>query len=129
MARILVVDDYESVRMLITKALESDGHTITPAANGAEAIAIFVEHPHDLVITDMEMPFLNGPELIAEVQQLAPSTPIIGMTGGPLPEPIEAEQQRLRIAALYAKPMDLGTLRKKVYELTTGQNTTTTLAA
>ena len=84
MARILLVEDYEPVRLLLIKALELDGHTITPAANGAEAIAIFVEHPHDLVITDMEMPFLTGPELIAEIQQLAPSTPIIGMTGGPL---------------------------------------------
>ncbi len=129
MARILLVEDYEPVRRLLTKTLELDGHTITTAANGVDAYATFIEHHHDLVITDMEMPFLTGPELIANIQQVAPSTPIIGMTGGPLPEPIEAERQRLHLAAYFAKPMDLGTFRKTVHDLTTNPNATTTLAA
>jgi len=117
MARILIVDDYEPVRQLLTKALELDEHVITATANGAEAIAAFIDDAYDLVITDMEMPYLSGPELIMEIQNLSPDTPIIGMTGGPIPEPLDAERQRLQIAALFPKPLDLGTLRRTIRTL------------
>lgn len=118
MARILLVEDYEPIRRLLTKALELDGHTVTARDNGTQAITVFIDNAHDLVITDMEMPYLSGPELIAEIQQLSPTTPIIGMTCGPLPEPKEQERQRLNIAAMFAKPMDLGALRQTVQKLT-----------
>jgi DNA-binding NtrC family response regulator len=117
MARILLAEDFESVRRLLTNALALDGHIVTSASNGAEAIAVFIDRPHDLVITDMEMPYVSGQALIAEIQHIAPSTPIIGMTGGPFPESIEDERQRLNIAALFVKPMDLGTLRQTIHDL------------
>ncbi len=118
MARILLVEDYEPIRRLLTKALELDGHMVTARDNGTQALTVFIDNTHDLVITDMEMPYLSGPELIAEIQQLSPATPIIGMTGGPIPEPMEQERQRLNIAAMFAKPMDLGALRQTVHTLT-----------
>jgi len=119
MSHILIAEDFEAVRRLITKALELEGHTVDGAVNGAEAIALFVDNTYDLVLTDMEMPHLSGQELIAEIHNLSPHTPIIGMTGGPLPESIEQERQRLKIAALFVKPLDLETLRSTIRELTT----------
>ena len=49
MARILLAEDFEPVRRLLTKALALDGHIVTSAVNGAEAIAVFIDRPHDLV--------------------------------------------------------------------------------
>lgn len=129
MARILIVDDYEPVRQLLTKALELDRHVITATANGAEAIATFIDDTYDLVITDMEMPYLSGPELITEIQNLSPHTPIIGMTGGPIPEPLNDERQRLKIAALFLKPLDLDTLCRTIRTLIPERMTLTHPAA
>jgi DNA-binding NtrC family response regulator len=122
MPRILLVDDFESIRMVLADALEADGHTVTTAKNGADALAIFVNDPHDLVLTDMQMPFITGPQLIAEIQHRSPSTPIIGMSGAADPSRIELERHRLGIAAFFAKPMDLHELRRTVSTLTRAPN-------
>lgn len=114
MARILIVDDMESIRKLLSTALASEGHDITTAANGADALVKILDAPYDIVLTDMEMPVIDGPQLIAELQQIRPATSIVGMTGGLAPDILELEQRRLGIAALLAKPPDLGHLRATI---------------
>ena len=84
---------------------------INEAANGADALVKILDAPYDIVLTDMEMPVIDGPQLIAELQQIRPATAIVGMTGGLAPDVLELEQRRLGIAALLAKPPDLGHLR------------------
>jgi CheY-like chemotaxis protein len=59
MAKILVVDDQSSVRLLIRSLLEAAGHSVTEAANGYRAIEI-LKVPHDLVITDVLMPEMDS---------------------------------------------------------------------
>jgi DNA-binding response OmpR family regulator len=60
MARILVVDDEETVRQFITDLLVMDGHAVDQAANGLEAVALARKKPFDLMVLDRNMPMTDG---------------------------------------------------------------------
>lgn len=71
MKRILVVEDSTAMRTLITVALESSGdYRVLTAANGFEALRILPREEVDLVITDINMPDINGLELISYIRKL-----------------------------------------------------------
>jgi two-component system NtrC family sensor kinase len=61
--RILVVDDEESIQKLLTGVLEMDGHDVTVASNGREALDRVKRQSFDLIITDVKMPVMGGPDL------------------------------------------------------------------
>jgi CheY-like chemotaxis protein len=61
--RILVVDDEDSIQKLLTGVLEMDGHDVTIAHNGREALDRIGREPFDLVISDIKMPVMGGAEL------------------------------------------------------------------
>jgi circadian clock protein KaiC len=68
MSRILVVDDEPDERFLLRRTLERAGHEVTDAADGAAALAIARELLPDLIVTDMRMPVMDGPELIRRLR-------------------------------------------------------------
>ena len=78
--RILLVDDEEPLRRLVRMMLELDGHQVTEAGNGAEALSLFTMGEFDLVITDFEMPEMKGNELAVRIKLLDPSLPILMIT-------------------------------------------------
>jgi two-component system cell cycle response regulator CpdR len=78
--RILVVEDDECLRACLRMMLELDGHQVTEASNGAEALRLFTVGEFDLVITDFEMPIMNGNELALGIKLLAASLPILMIT-------------------------------------------------
>ena len=80
---ILVVDDEADVRRSIRRALVSAGYRVELAENGREGIEMFSRHRQEVraVITDMMMPVMNGPAMVAVLRRLAPELPIVGMTG------------------------------------------------
>lgn len=80
MARILVVDDLETVRRDIRQWLEKEGHTVLEAADGREALELARLVSVDLVVTDIFMPEVDGMELIPELRRTS-RVPIIAMTG------------------------------------------------
>ena len=61
----LLVDDEDGVRKLVSAVLHSGGYTVIEAANGSAALAVFEKNAHkiDLVLTDVVMPQMNGIEL------------------------------------------------------------------
>ncbi len=67
MAWILVVDDHEEFRRGVSQFLRRVGHEVDEAANGLLAMRIMEEHPVDLVLTDINMPGMNGIELLTEL--------------------------------------------------------------
>jgi len=79
--RILLADDQQDVRESIKMLLDLDGHTVAEAGNGQEALSLFAPGRFDLVITDYAMPEMRGDELATNVKQLAPSQPILMITG------------------------------------------------
>jgi len=78
--RVLVVDDDESLRAVVSQVLREDGHEVTTAKSGEEALEAFRTGPYPLVITDIVMGNMSGTELLEEIKRLRPETQIIIMT-------------------------------------------------
>lgn len=81
MARILVVDDAESDRLIEEAILTNAGHEVISSAGGEQALRSHLERGVDLVITDLKMPDVHGFELISIFQDLDPSPPVIAVSG------------------------------------------------
>src|SRR5215468_10987464 len=86
MATVLVVDDDEGVRNITAMILKQKGHDILQASNGLEALMIYSSYRQkiDLVLTDVDMPQINGLELAARIRARDPSKKILLMSGQPL---------------------------------------------
>ena len=82
MAKILVIDDSEDIRVLLHEALQTAGHSVVVAADGEEGLRSYREHRPDLVITDIVMPNKEGLETIMELRREFPSVKIVAMSGG-----------------------------------------------
>jgi DNA-binding NtrC family response regulator len=78
---ILVVDDEKNIREGLGKVLELDGYAVLLAAGGTQALDILSRGEVDLVITDLKMPGLSGEEVLRRAAELAPSIPVIILTG------------------------------------------------
>jgi len=76
---ILLVDDEEAVRKVLTFPLERDGYTVVQAADGEEALARFGDQPVDLVVLDLMLPKLDGLEVCKQLRATS-SVPIIMLT-------------------------------------------------
>ncbi|MBD3401832.1 response regulator [candidate division GN15 bacterium] len=77
---ILVVDDEQMMRDLLTKILSRDGYRILTAEDGQAALEMLDQHQIDLIISDMKMPRLNGFELLKIVKKDYPTIGMIMMT-------------------------------------------------
>jgi CheY-like chemotaxis protein len=83
MARILIADDEESMRLLVGRAIAMDGHEIVTAEDGAEALEILTdqEGAFDLLLTDIKMPVMDGIALALSAARDFPELTILLMTG------------------------------------------------
>jgi two-component system, chemotaxis family, chemotaxis protein CheY len=70
MARVLAVDDSASMRQLVTATLQTAGHEVLSASDGAEALQMARKEVVDVVITDVNMPIMDGITLVRELRQL-----------------------------------------------------------
>jgi PAS domain S-box-containing protein len=112
---VLVVDDEAGVRQVAKASLESHGYRVFTASDGTEALTIFIQQRAqiDLVLTDMMMPFMDGPSLIRALRNLDPAVRIIGCSG-------LMDAQRLAQLSesgpldLLQKPFDIARLLKTV---------------
>ena len=111
--RIFLTEDDDSVRQTIKLLLVADGCAVTEAQTGEEALDRLKRERFDLVITDFEMPGLNGSELAVIIKRQHPSQPILMITAyverlGNYDNPVDA---------VLAKPFGLQDLRKVMAEL------------
>ncbi len=83
MTRILVVEDDDSVRALVTRALQSAGYEVEQAADGAQGLEMIeaVDAGYDLVVSDIRMPEMDGIEMSKEAARRFPGIRIVLMTG------------------------------------------------
>ncbi|MBP8292588.1 MAG: response regulator transcription factor, partial [Caldilineaceae bacterium] len=79
-AKILVVDDDRTLTELMSLILKKEGFAPIVAADGAQCIAMFVEHQPDLVVLDVTMPGLNGFDVCQRLRAMTATTPIIILT-------------------------------------------------
>jgi CheY-like chemotaxis protein len=79
--QLLVVDDDKEIQNLLSRVLSLMGYDVTLASNGLEAVSLLVTDSYDLVITDFQMPLMNGWEVSRHVKEQSPKTPVIVITG------------------------------------------------
>jgi CheY-like chemotaxis protein/anti-sigma regulatory factor (Ser/Thr protein kinase) len=95
---ILVVDDSQLEQRYVTRLLEGHGWRLAFARNGVEALAAFGTHPPAVVLTDMQMPRMDGLTLVEKVREQFPHVPVVLMTG--------AGSERVAVEALKAGAAD-----------------------
>ncbi|MDT7688358.1 MAG: hypothetical protein QOE46_1117, partial [Acidobacteriota bacterium] len=80
---ILVVDDEEAIRQITKGTLETFNYRVITASDGTEAVALYAQHREEVaaVITDMMMPFMDGPATIRALQKMNPKVRIIAASG------------------------------------------------
>ena len=78
--RVLVVDDEESMRHVLSVILGEAGYQVSMAADGQAALALIRERPFDVVLSDVRMPKLDGLGLLQQARAVAPHTPFIVMS-------------------------------------------------
>ena len=122
MSHVLIVDDEESMRLLVARAIAMDGHDITTASDGAEALEILgrTDSPFDLMLTDIQMPVMDGIALALSAARDFPDVTILLMTG--------YAEQRERASGLSAiahdvisKPFSVGDIRTAVADALASQ--------
>lgn len=82
---VLVVDDERTIREMTKSVLENHGYRVLMANDGIEAVAVCAKHGDEIkvVVTDLAMPFMDGPATIRAVQRIAPAVRIIAVSGLP----------------------------------------------
>jgi two-component system, chemotaxis family, chemotaxis protein CheY len=110
--RVLVVDDDESIRSVVTAALREEGYEVLEATNGAAALEIVSRHRPVVILLDMWMPVMDGWEFVRHYRSLpGPHAPIVVMTAA-----VDAKRRGAEIAAdgVLAKPFELEALLNTV---------------
>jgi len=79
--QVLVVDDNKAVQDVLSRMLSFLGYDVTVADNGLEAGTLFLTGSYDLVITDLEMPLMDGWELSRLIKERSPNTPVMVVSG------------------------------------------------
>lgn len=83
--RILIVDDEESIRLLLTTTLKTFDYDVDTVKSGLEAVKRIDEKVYDLIITDYRMPEMDGLELTKKIKSSHPAIPVLIITGsGPV---------------------------------------------
>lgn len=112
---VLIVDDEDMIRMILSQLLSKDGYNILQAGDGEAAVRACTGQKIDLIITDLVMPTKNGIDLIMEIKRSQGNIPIIAISGG---GGIKGTFDYLSVAKLigaeeiFPKPLDLDKLRK-----------------
>lgn len=116
MAKILIIDDQDSVREALRRVLSADGHEVVEAANGAAATRIVEGEAVDLVFTDIFMPEMDGIEFVLWVVERFPDRPVVAMSGGgatPMASVLD-DARALGAYDVVEKPLDPARVREVV---------------
>lgn len=108
---VLVVDDEEQVRQIVARLVEKAGYRAREAADGIEGLVEIHKDPPDLLILDLVMPGLNGPDLLERIHEDHPSMPVIIITGHP-DSALVARAAEYVPLMLLTKPIDVVKLHR-----------------
>ena len=91
MARILIVDDQDNARSMLSEMLRAEGYEVDQAPNGESACAMVADNRYDLVITDLRMGDVDGLEVLQRTRETSPGTAVIVMTAfGTIEDAVQA---------------------------------------
>lgn len=110
MSNILIVDDEQSYRQLLSLVFEGDGHNIRTASNGSEALDLLQVEPSNIIISDVKMPDMDGIEMLRSVRETLPDVGVVLMTAF---ASVETAREAFKLGAddFIQKPFDVEELR------------------
>jgi CheY-like chemotaxis protein len=114
-ARILVIDDEEAVRSVLSRTLSNVNHLVTLAADGEKGVQLFQQGKYDMVLTDLGMPGMSGWEVCRMIKKISPDTPV-GMITGWGAEMSQSKMDEYGLDFLISKPFDLNGILNVVAE-------------
>lgn len=116
MLDILLVDDEPTIRLSASDALRSDGHNVTTAADGAEALAYLSSSRFDVVVTDVRMPKADGIEILRNVKQRPRAAEVILMSAyAGVSDAVKALKEGAE--DYLTKPFEMDELRRRVHRI------------
>ena len=113
MPRILVIDDDAMIRTFLRTVLEREGYDVVEAANGADGLHQYQAAPMDLVLTDVQMPVMNGLTLLRALRRMVPPPAVIAFSG----DQAALGQARQLTSHTFVKPLELGPFVATVHAL------------
>jgi len=111
--RILVAEDNNATKEIVARFLKFIGVEVALACNGIEALAVFLKNSFDLVLTDLEMPIMDGLGLTHCIKERSPNTPVVLMTGADR-ETVLKKVERGLVDSVIFKPFGLEDLQRTV---------------
>lgn len=111
-ARVLLVDDDQRLLTVLSDMLRAGGHVVATAADGEEAVTLFDPAAHDVVITDLGMPRMNGWEVAERVKTRSPGTAVYLLTGWG--EGVIASEASRFVDQVIAKPVSADALLEQL---------------
>jgi PAS domain S-box-containing protein len=116
-ARVLVVDDEEPVRNVLSALLNEMGHEVTEASSAEEGIAIFETREFDIVFTDLAMPKVDGVAAAAEMKSRRPEVKVVVISGYGVERAYERAGDAKVIDAALRKPFSFSELQRVLQQL------------
>jgi CheY-like chemotaxis protein len=116
--RVLLVEDDDDNRELMAEVLATAGFEVVSAASGRDALRSLAERSVDAIVTDVGMPGMGGLELAAAARKVAPSVPVIVVTGWAEREDISESKD---VVAVLVKPVDPDVLAQAVADVARGR--------
>jgi DNA-binding NtrC family response regulator len=111
--RILIVEDRDSLRRMLERALSQEGYEVTAAADAQAGIRWVDERPFDLVLTDLKLPDVSGLEVLAASRRAQPRVPVVVLTGfGTVGTAVEA--MKLGAYDFLEKPLEIDDLARLI---------------
>jgi DNA-binding NtrC family response regulator len=81
--KILIIDDTKNIKMLIGKALASEGYEVDTAESGQEGVELFKAQSYSLVLLDIRMPIMSGTEVLKVIKDIDETVPVVIITAFP----------------------------------------------
>ncbi len=107
---ILVVDDEENIRDIVSRTLSQEGYSVSEAANGDEALRKIGQYRFDIMFLDIKMPGIDGLEVLSKVKTENSDTKVILLTGAADSRVLEAQSMENGAFASILKPCSLSLL-------------------
>lgn len=113
---VLVVDDDEMNRIIVSKMVQREGASVTAVGGGAEALEALKECPRELVLLDMQMPDLDGPDTAVAIRALGDTIeqPRIVILSAFVDESVRQRAREAGVSDILQKPLDRSDLARLV---------------
>jgi CheY-like chemotaxis protein len=118
--KILIVDDDPTVRSVVSQMLSGLGHEVSTADSGENGLRIFLKNKFDIVVSDYEMPGMNGVALSTRIKAWAPSTLVVLITGAG--KAISLSQKASSVDRILFKPFNLSEIDNAIQSFSNNYN-------